>query len=585
MAIFMILPTALLAADSVESATVITKLKDGPTETRLVQAQRIDDNTSRIIVTAHSIPEDFEYLDIVADNAVAEKGEDGFWIFPRGEMGTFRLDNAKYQRESNQLPIYGMQTPRGTFLAIIKGLQLENWLIVEAKNGVYKIFPRWQAHYIGFQPYEDIVIDFITLTGDDANYSGMGRAYRKHQLTTGIVTPFKQRMKNNEALQQIGTAMPHFYAHGVIRGARIPKNFTPETLPPVTPLIKFADGKKFVDAFKEAGMTDVHFCAAGWQNGGYGGKSPQVFPVEKSLGTEEELKDYIRYAQSLGYAICNYAMHTDAFTGSEMWDEDYVAKALDGSMPEVGPLNGGWMYYICQKRSWDLFIRKQIEQTRRLGFRGSYFIDVYSARPPDPCFDRRHPANRKEQAEYQNKALSYAKRLFGSASSECGFEHCIQNIDYVNYLGRHMLVRETDVRRRADGTRMIFDKDKMIDRIAPLWELVYHGIVLSNPDKFTQGYLPKGSDGRLRLVEFGGRPMQYRSDYSPRMIKRYREMYDLFQPLKHLQLEFMEENRELAKDVYLTRFGDGGEIITNYSKRPFTYKGKTVLAHDYKLWP
>ncbi len=84
----MILPTALLAADSVESATVITKLKDGPTETRLVQAQRIDDNTSRIIVTAHSIPEDFEYLDIVADNAVAEKGEDGFWIFPRGEMGT-----------------------------------------------------------------------------------------------------------------------------------------------------------------------------------------------------------------------------------------------------------------------------------------------------------------------------------------------------------------------------------------------------------------------------------------------------------------------------------------------------------------
>ena len=74
--------------------------------------------------------------------------------------------------------------------------------------------------------------------------------------------------------------------------------------------------------------------------------------------------------------------------------------------------------------------------------------------------------------------------------------------------------------------------------------------------------------------------MQYRSDYSPRMIKRYREMYDLFQPLKHLQLEFMEENRELAKDVYLTRFGDGGEIVLVQRNVEFGRAGVSELRVD-----
>jgi hypothetical protein len=37
--------------------------------------------------------------------------------------------------------------------------------------------------------------------------------------------------------------------------------------------------------------------------------------------------------------------------------------------------------------------------------------------------------------------------------------------------------------------------------------------------------------------------------------------------------------------VFLTRFGDGSEIVTNYSKAPLSYKGETVAACDYKLFP
>ncbi len=572
---------------AVDTVTIVIKKKNGGSSTRLVQSRKINENTNRIIIPASSIPENFMYLDVLADHAIATKGEDGFWIAPRGEMGTFRLGESSLKFTHNHLgqlfmPIFGMQTPRETFVAIIKGLQLEHELIVKAENGEYRFFPRWSAKIIGFKPYEDIIIDFVTLKGEAANYSGMARVYRKYQLERGVVQPFKERMKGNRALQQIATAMPHrIEPHCVIPGRHKKQDFSPETIPAVKPLLTFPEAKKFIDAFLTAGMTDVHFIDAGWQSGGYDGKCPQIFPIEECLGGGAALRDFVKYTQSLGYQICANSNHTDAYTCSYMWDPYYVLKRPDGSLFRAGGLNGGWMYYMSIKPAWELFVKRQLEQTRDLGYEGVLFIDVFTGRPPDPDFDRDHPANRKEQAEYQNKALAYAKMLFGGAASESGFDHCIQNLDYVNYLGRRMLYGE-GVRKDAQGNPRVYHE--LIDRVVPLWELVYHGITLSNPDKFTQQYLPRNSTARLRLIEFGGRPMFYSTNYSPQMIAKYREMYDMFQPLKHLQIEFMEENRELATDVYLTRYGNREETVVNYSKEPFLYKGITVAPRDYKLF-
>ena len=577
----------------VESANVIIKLKDGKVMERTVKAVKVAEGVNRITVPADSVPEGFEYLDIVADNAVARKGEEGFWIFSRGEMGTFRVDNGVYYRGRSPLPIYGMKNPRETFVAIIKGMEIDKIYYVQAVNGVYKIFPRWKSAYSGDKIYEDISIDFITLTGDDANYSGMGRAYRKYQLENKVVETFKDKIKNGsplrqEALRGIATAMAfRIEPHGQIPGKRNnPTVYTSATVPQVKPIITFAQSKELVKAIKDAGMDDVHFISGGWQSGGYGGACPQIFPIDECLGGLDGLKDFIKYTQSLGYQICPNANHTDAFTNSYMWSPEYVAKKRDGSFVGEHRVNiMGWMhlYYINVKKCRDRFIKAQIDQTRELGFKGAYYIDVYSACPPFPSYEPEGYVSRTEMAKYQNIVLAYAKEKFGAAASECGFDHCIQNLDYVNYQGRYMLYGEgkADVGKIA-GKHIGYNK--LIDRVAPLWEIVYHGIVLSNPDKFTQQFLRKGSDAYLRLIEFGGRPIFYAHDYSPKAIARYKAMYDAFQPLKHLQLELMEENRELAPKVFLTRYGDGSETVVNYTDAAFAYKGVEVPARDYKLF-
>ncbi len=578
---------------AVDSATLVIKMKNGSTESRVIEATKVDENTKRVVVSKSAIPQGFDWFEVVADNAVAEKGEDGFWIFGRGEMGTFRVEKGAYMNKSAQIPIFGMKTPRETFLGIVRGMAYDMLMCVDVENGIYKLRPRWNFKHMGYQPYEDIVIDFVTLTGKDATYSGMGRTYRKMQLASGKFKPFKERMKKSKALQQIATAMPHrIEPHSVIVGFRGKKRDDKYDLKPedvigkARPFLTFENAKKFIDAFKAAGMTDVHFCDAGWQCGGYDGRCPQIFPIEECVGGESALKDFVKYGQEQGYQVCSNSNHTDAYTNSDMWDKDYVCKRTDGSLFRVTVLNGGNMYYICIKRSWELFIKRQLEETRKLGYEGILYIDVFSARPPDQCFDPNHMANRREQAEAQKRTLAYARKLFGGAASECGFEHCLEELDYINYLGRHMLYGEGFGDKQFGKCAYADDKPKynvLIDRVAPLWEIVYHGIVLSNPDKFTQGYRPKGSTNFLRLVEFGGRPIFYSADYRPNAIARYKEMYDAFQPLKHLQLEFMEENRELAKGVFLTRYSDGSRVITNYSKEPYTYKGKLVKARDYIL--
>ncbi len=578
---------------AVESATLTIKTKTD-TQSKVYQAMRIDEKTTRIRIPKNDIPENYEWFEVLADNAIAEIGEEGFWIFGRGEMGTFRVKNGAYMNKVSQIPIFGMKTPRETFLGIVKGMQFDMLMCVDSIDGIYKLRPRWNFKHMGYQPYEDVVIDFITLEGYDATYSGMGRSYRKIQLDSGKFKPFKERMKNNKALQQIAMAMPHrIEPHGVLKMGirnRTPspeKDFSPaDCIGKFTPMLPFNKAKELIDTFKAAGMTDVHFIDAGWQCGGYDGRCPQIFPIEEALGGEKALKDFIKYTQSLGYQICSNSNHTDAYTNSDMWDKDYICKRYDGSLLCATVYKGGNMYYICTKRSLELFIKKQLEDTRKLGYEGILYIDVFSARAPDQCFDPKHTVNRREQAEAQKRVLAYARKLFGGAASECGFEHCLEELDYVNYLGRHMLNGEGFGDKQFKRCTGINDKPKyniLIDRIAPLWELVYHGIVLSNPDKFTQDYRPKGTTNHLRLIEFGGRPIFYSIKYSPDAMAKYKEMYDAFQPLKHLQLEFMEENRELAKDVYLTRYSDGSEVITNYSLNEFTYKDYKVKARDYFL--
>lgn len=549
-----------------ETATIRSILKSGGIRTRTVPLQEIGENHHRLVISPEEILPETKTLDVYANFATAYKGEEGYWISPRGVYGKFHQDEGIWN-STPMIPIYGMKTPRKTFLAHMTGMELECMVCVKAEKGNYTLFQRFPLENLYYEPYEDIVVDFYTLTGDDANYSGMGRLYRKIQLDRGAVRPIKERIASGESpyLEYLCDAITVRIHHAskLHRKERI--DYTPETELPVQAMLPFEKAKEVIRQLKERGVDKMAICTAGWQSGGYDGRCPQSFPVEPVAGGEEKLKEYIAYAQSLGFQIDAHSNYTDTFTVSPMWSKDIVCHKKDGSLATNGIWNGGNAYNLCARNAWETFFPSEMDKIGELGFRGAHYIDVFSATYPYACCHPDHPCNRAEAAEYQRKMLRKAKSVFQGVASECGWDHVAGELDYINYVSREML-------------RLENKPQPMVDGVVPLWEIVYHGILLANTDKILQNKL----DARktLKLIEFGGRPIFY----SPNDQEAIAAAYEAFKPLRYLQKEFMESHEILAEGVARITYGDGSEILCNASEKDFEWKGRRIPPLSYELY-
>jgi hypothetical protein len=259
-------------------------------------------------------------------------------------------------------------------------------------------------------------------------------------------------------------------------------------------------------------------------------------------------------------------------------------------MYKGGLWSGGQCYWVCQKCAWERWLPEEMRKMAALGIRGPHYIDVYSATYPKPCGDPKHPCTWEQTAEYENRILAEAKRLMGGAASESGYDHVAGNIDYINYI-------ERDLKMEHEGKL-----PALATSVFPLWELVYHGIILYTSDRLTQNHtrgkclykLEKSGDPRwmegdgvedpyvaLKIVEFGGRPIFYTYKFAD--VPRIKRAWDEFVPVRHLQREQMTEHRTLAPGVFLTAYGDGSKTVCNYTAQTFTYAGSPVRSMGYIL--
>ena len=246
------------------------------------------------------------------------------------------------------------------------------------------------------------------------------------------------------------------------------------------------------------------------------------------------------------------------------------------------------MYHLCAVPG----LRRAKEDFPRvaaLGFHGLHYIDVISTVWPRACYNPRHPQTRRETAENWLRILRLARETFGGAASEGCFDMYVREMDYGLY----------------QSFNLLGDMPEIAARRVPLWSLVYHGIVLSNPSAETVNYPAKTWKERLKCYEYGGRPAIYvhsafvsgrksnwmgdldilagtdeQLEKGARQVKR---AYDDYQPLKYLQTQFMDRHEQLAPDVYRVTYSGGDSMVFNYAEADYDYDGHVVPAHDYIL--
>ena len=570
-------------------------------ETRRLELKPVGDDGAhyRAVIRKTEIPPRATSVSIIPEFMTARRGDEGWWMSGRGVYGSFDVNDGRYTAIQQLMPVFALRRNGTLWYAHVKTWRFNYDFVANVKGGVCEAYARFKCDKVREQTgrlYDDIVVDFHRLDGDAADYNGVARAYREHQLSSGAVRTIKDRM--NPVLDYLCDAI-------VVRIQTHAAKPIPETSDgikkkffsageelPVVVHMPFAVAEKFLQSFKDAGIDKLSICSAGWQDGGYDGRVPGHFPIGEEAGGAEAFASLISKAKSLGYQFALHATNTDGYRCSKLWDEDWVCKLANGRLSEGGLWAGGQCYWVCQQCAWERWLPEEMRKMADLGIRGPHYIDVYSATYPIACADPRHPCTPEKTAELQNRILAYGRELMGGAASESGYDHVAGNIDYINYV-------ERDLKRLSDGRH-----SRLVRGVFPLWELVYHGIILYNPDRLTQNHtrgkclykLEKSGDPRwmegdgvedprdaLKIIEFGGRPIFYTYKFAD--VPRIKKAWDEFVPVRYLQRELMESHREVATGVFETRYADGSRTVVNYNKEPVEADGRRVPALGYLLLP
>ena len=536
----------------------------------------------------YTIPRDeaakWSRISLHVEGAEARKGEDGYALTERGLVTHFTKDAERWCPENHWMAQHyvAMKTPRMAFIGIVDSLQYEYQCWCVAENGLYRTYPEWEIDNIGEPVYEDIVYTVYELP-PTADYNAMAKLYRRHfERRHPDMKPISERLASQPSLAKLRDALalrqicarkwPADWMQGLDRNV-FNRDFTPGDEPAVWCVKSFAKTLEDLKALKAAGMDDIALCLAGWQTGGYDGRCPSVFPVEQVAGGEVELRKLIAGAQELGYVIDAHNNFTDSFTCSPRWDGgDVAGMKADGSLHVNHDFwDGGHPYDTCLKSVAERYFYDDLRKTHALGFRGAAYIDVFSAAWPYRCSNPKHPATRRDTERIQIALAKFCRELNGGFASECCFDHMIPYLDYINYA-------QCYIRKM----RMWAAKGRHVgwDEVVPFFELAFHDVVLSNPDKVTQE-VPEGAD-RLLLWEFGGRPIVYYWEASD--IPKMKKFYDEFQKLRHLQGVEMTEHRRLGDGLVRVTYATGERLYLNYDPtRSRTCEGMSIAPLGWAL--
>lgn len=542
-------------------------------------------------LNATQVPPEIQRLEICLDFLSVEAGTEGYYIIPSKStcfLMKFRpREDTEYENPEPLMTMFGAKLSTEAKLIVTETMRFDYHLRTVVRDGKYRISMVYDLTKVDL--YEDIILSVYTLTGDAADYNGIARKYRSLQEAKLNLVPLAERVKTDPVMAYAADNMP------VIRirmgwkpvPTQIPVQ-TPENEPPMHVACTFQQVEDLMEAMKRQGIEKAEFCLVGWNRKGHDGRWPQVFPVEPELGGEEGLKKLTVHADRLGYRVVCHTNNSDAYEVAECWNEDDIIREKDGrlSRRDNEYWSGGRVHNLCPRIAYEKYQSEDYTRMSTLGFHGFHYIDVIAIVNPHYCFHKDHPLNAEEAAGYVNKMLARARAQFGGAASEGGFDFAAENLDYALYVGFNMIHGIPDV----------------ADQIIPLWQLVYHGYILSNPSAETVNYIIKEPINRLRFHEFGGIPSFYINskfvdtegknwmgdvdlycttpEQQEEAARQVKKQLDDCAPLAARQLAFMDRHESLAEGVYQTTYSDGWGVIVNLTDSDYTHSDIHVPAMD-----
>ncbi|MBM3858729.1 MAG: hypothetical protein FJ395_03660 [Verrucomicrobia bacterium] len=544
-------------------------------------------------------------LRVLPQFGAAKEGDDGYLVVAQQSGALCHFRDKKpgqhfvsiYQSSCQcPMPLFGVVRGNSGIAGIITSGQFDARVCVSANWGPqrqYAIDPVFTLRSFREETRlpDDVTVEYHFLPKTEANWLGIGKRYRQYNFARRGLQPLRTRAAKSPALAYSAGALEVRIRLGVKPVPHEIKEQTPATEPPMRVFCDFARVRDILDEFHRQGIARTEFCLVGWNRGGHDGRYPQVFPVEPALGGEQQLRATIKHGQKLGYQMVAHDCYYGAYRISEDWREEYLRKERDGSPQKGGAWGGGQSYNMCLARAYELFAKRDLPKIRALGFKGAHYSDVLSIIGPRPCYDPKHPQTRRQDAAAATRILALAQKTFGGAQSEGSLDCMASALDRLLYVD-------------CDKWLPLM-KRPYVDTCVPLYETVYHGVMLYSLSTETVNSQP-GEPAYLKTIEYGAVPLAYfyghflldasknwlgQRDYRyddatslKQIVSDLRRVYDDVDRLKHLQMEFLEGHRRIADDVFETAYSNGQRVVVNYRKEPYSLSsGAIVPPRNYLL--
>ncbi len=521
---------------------------------------------------------DIEYIDLGYDLGCAKVGDDGYFVVPRGAGSAddhiceyIECDDAELVGSDFQMTMFGFVKNGAGFCAIVTGFTYDYKLVRSKKGEDYEIYVRFPIG--GKFPYEKLEVEYHFIDSD-ADYSAVARIYRQYMLDVVGCRLIRDRLT-----PELDYAKDSLYVRIRMGWKPVPSPVleqTEENEPEMHVAITFDEVGELMAKLKAAGVEKAEFCLVGWNIGGHDGRWPQHLPVDSRLGGEEGLRRLIARSNELGYQITCHTNTTDAYSIADSYSDYIARKTPDGEVACHGgntTWGGGKPRWVCPAIGFET-AKRELPKVAELGFRGLHYIDVISTIATVACYDPAHPQTKRQCAENYKNCAKLSKELFGGFSSEGGYDHTAPYLDYGLYVSFFNPANP---------------KPALFTRCVPIWQIAFHGIILSNPFTATVNAPIKDRATQLRVIERGGRPTIYiYSKFKTNgswmgdddiicttpenvdvTVKYLSEMYKEFAPMARLQTELIDRHEE-SDGVARTYYADGTVATVNFNDGTYT---------------
>ena len=417
-------------------------------------------------------------------------------------------------------------------------------------------------------PDEDIVIRYIFLTGDEANYVGMALRFQEHLVNKYGMTRIDPKENLPFYLELTGAAPMQKSIMGIPREV-------------ITSLTSYNQVQSIVSELLQNQVKNIQVRYLGWREGGLYPPLPSRARLESELGTSQEFNNLVSYLaeNDVGFYpdVDFLNIYDDQIIKIDLKKD--VAQSLNRQAVSMVRDNRFEVWVLSPSKLDDL-IQKFTADYKKYNIGGLSLGDLGSQLNSD--FNLNNPVSRADALVINQKAM---QRL----NEEYKLDLMINkaNVYAVPYAS-HLV-----------NIPLTANNYNIISRSVPFYQIVMHGYV--NYAGYPLNQAADYDYAVLKMVETGAAPYfswmytegtavkgtsydylfaNYYRDWFDRAVATYQKANAV---LSQVQGQRIINHQMLAENLYMTSYENGLSVIVNYNRDTVEYRGIAIEGMSFKL--